>query len=152
MTLDLTLTARIGKAHVPFLRRSLLKAHPLLKSALVEMSVALVNDKTMSDLHVQFMDIQGPTDVLTFPLDFDPCGRVTSGEVVVCVPYAKRTAKQHGTDLKHELLLYALHGMLHLCGFDDRTDADFAKMHRKEDEILRRIGVGPVFKAQGGLR
>jgi ssRNA-specific RNase YbeY (16S rRNA maturation enzyme) len=44
-----------------------------------------------------------------------------------------------------ELLLYALHGMLHLSGFDDRTDRDFALMHRTEDSILESLGFAPVF-------
>ncbi len=46
---------------------------------------------------------------------------------------------------RNEVLLYALHGMLHLSGFDDRTDADFRKMHRMEDRLLARLGIGPVF-------
>ena len=47
------------------------------------------------------------------------------------------------------LLLYALHGMLHLCGFDDRTAAGFKRMHGTEDRILTRLGVGPVFAPAG---
>ena len=50
--------------------------------------LALVGDARMSALHEQFMGIEGPTDVLTFPIDHDPAGRVTSGEVIVCVPRA----------------------------------------------------------------
>jgi len=99
----------------------------------------------MADLHQQFMGLPGPTDVLTFPLDKDRRGRVTAGEVVLCVPEARRRARGHGVSVQQELLLYALHGMLHLCGFDDRTDAGFAAMHRTEDQILTQIGIGPVF-------
>jgi hypothetical protein len=51
--------------------------------------------------------------------------------------------------VERELLLYALHGMLHLAGFDDRTARGFATMHRTEDDILTRLGVGPVFSAPG---
>jgi rRNA maturation RNase YbeY len=99
----------------------------------------------MADLHEQFLSISGPTDVLTFPLESDGRGRVIAGEVVVCVPEARRRAKAEGVGVDRELLLYALHGMLHLSGFDDRTDAGFAAMHRTEDKILTAIGVGPVF-------
>jgi probable rRNA maturation factor len=101
----------------------------------------------MAELHQQFMGLPGPTDVLTFPLDKDARGRVTAGEVVICVSEARRRARAHGVPVEKELLLYALHGMLHLCGFDDRTDRDFAAMHRTEDQILTAIGVGPVFAA-----
>lgn len=55
------------------------------------------------------------------------------------------SARRLGHPMAHELLLYALHGLLHLSGFDDRTDSEFAAMHAREDEILTRLGVGPVF-------
>jgi probable rRNA maturation factor len=103
----------------------------------------------MAELHAQFMGIPSPTDVLTFPLDHDEKGSVIAGEVVVCVPEARRQAKARGVAVERELLLYALHGMLHLCGYDDRTDAAFRTMHRTEDRILTQLGVGPVFSAAG---
>jgi probable rRNA maturation factor len=143
--LNLEVTAETGKAYVPFLREKLLGAHKFLRPHLKELSLALVNDSTMLRLHQQFMSIRGPTDVLTFPIDEDARGRIISGEVVVCVPEARRQARVMGTPVGHELLLYALHGMLHLCSFDDRTAAGFQEMHRTEDEIFKRLGVGPVF-------
>jgi probable rRNA maturation factor len=145
-SLRLTLRADVasGKAYLPFLRKHLRAAHEMLRPPLRELSVALVGDKRMSDLHVQFMGIGGPTDVLTFPLD-EEAGGVTEGEVVVCVPEARRRAADHRTRLERELLLYALHGLLHLCGYDDRTPRAYTKMHRTEDQILSRLGVGPVF-------
>lgn len=103
----------------------------------------------MSRLHRKFMGIDSPTDVLTFELDHDPRGRVLTGEVIVCVSQATRQSRRRGIPLKHEVLLYALHGMLHLCGFDDRTDRDFKDMHRKEDEILETLGFGRVFEGKG---
>jgi probable rRNA maturation factor len=150
--LVLHITATTGPRFVPFLRRNLLRAHAILKPALSEMSLALVGDARMAKLHVQFMGIAGPTDVLTFPLDEDARGRVTSGEVVVCVPEALRRAKDHKELPERELLLYALHGMLHLCGYDDRTAADFRRMHRTEDKILTQLGIGPVFHTSTGAR
>jgi probable rRNA maturation factor len=117
----------------------------MLITSLTELSIALVNDAKMSQLHEEFLGIPGPTDVLTFELDENEKGSVTSGEVVICVPEAQRQAQQRGSSVERELLLYALHGMLHLSGFDDRTEAGYRKMHRKEDEILTQLGVGPVF-------
>lgn len=145
LPLHLTITAASGKPLVPYLRRHLRAAHAVLKPPLSELSLALVGDATMSDLHERFMGVPGPTDVLTFPLDEDARGRATAGEVVVCVPEARRRAGAEGTDLRREVLLYALHGVLHLCGYDDRKPADFARMHRTEDQILTRIGIGAVF-------
>ena len=121
----------------------------MLRPPLCELSLALVGDRRMAELHEQFLGIPGPTDVLTFPLETDRRGGVTAGEVVVCVPQASRRARTEGVSVERELLLYALHGMLHLAGFDDRTDPDFAAMHRTEDDILTRLGVGPVFSNAG---
>lgn len=105
----------------------------------------------MAALHRRFMGLTGPTDVLTFPLDTDARGRVTGGEVVVCVPEARRNSRRSGVPLRHELLLYALHGMLHLIGLDDRTEPAYRKIHRTEDRILMRLGIGSVFR-QGQSR
>lgn len=90
--------------------------------------------------------------MLTFELDHDDQGRVTSGEVIVCLPEARRQARRLSSTLQKELLLYALHGMLHLSGFDDRTARGYQAMHRKEDQILTRLGVGPVFAGGAGRR
>jgi probable rRNA maturation factor len=150
--LSLNIAATHGKAHAPYLRRHLRAAHRLLKPPLAELSLALVGDRKMSDLHREFMNVLGPTDVLTFPLDLDARGRPLSGEVVVCVPEARRQAKERNVPLERELLLYALHGLLHLCGYDDRTDRSFRAMHRTEDQILTRLGVGPVFEPTVGGR
>jgi probable rRNA maturation factor len=143
--LKLAIAPDVGAQYVPFLRRHLRAAHRIVRPVLKELSVAMVGDKKMSDLHQRFMGIAGPTDVLTFPLDADRRGRPVAGEVVVCVPEARRRAKAEGVPVERELLLYALHGMLHLCGYDDRTDASFRAMHRTEDQILTQLGVGPVF-------
>jgi rRNA maturation RNase YbeY len=146
-TLQLSVSADAGKRYVPFLKSNLLAAHHLLKPALSELSIALVDAQTMSQLHQQYMGDPSPTDVLTFELEHGARRQVTAGEVVVCVPVARREAKQRGTPVAIELLLYALHGMLHLCGYDDGTTAAYTKMHATEDQILKRLGVGPAFSA-----
>jgi rRNA maturation RNase YbeY len=142
---SLDISASTGKTHVAYLRAHLLRARKMLKTPLQELSLALVGDGRMAELHERFMNIPGPTDVLTFELDHDDNGRVVAGEVVVCVPFALQEAKRTSVPVRKELLLYALHGMLHLCGFDDRNEADFAQMHQREDDILKRLGVGAVF-------
>ena len=145
-TLRITISVRrTGTRYVPFLRRHLLAAHDILRPPLHELSVAVVGDRRMAALHEQFLGIPGPTDVLTFPMEEDRRGRISSGEVVICVPEARRQAKRNGVGVERELLLYALHGMLHLCGYDDRTAAAFRTMHATEDRILTQLGVGPVF-------
>lgn len=150
--LRLSVTAVTGATLAPYLRRHIAAAHAMLKPPLVELSIALVGDRRMAELHQQFLGVAGPTDVLTFPLEVDRRGRPLSGEVVVCVPEARRRGMAEGTGLRREVLLYALHGLLHLCGFDDRTRSGFAAMHRIEDAILTSLGIGPVFSAPRSSR
>ena len=147
--LALTISATTGARYVPFLHRHLPRAHRLLGSKLRELSVAVVGDKRMTQLHREFLTLDGPTDVLSFPLEFDSRGNVIGGEIVVCLPQARRQARKSGIAVADELLLYALHGLLHLCGFDDRTPLTYRAMHAQEDLILRRLGIGPIFAGSG---
>jgi probable rRNA maturation factor len=139
----LSISGKCGKSYVPFLRRHLREARRMLRCPLADLSVALVGDATMSNLHEKYLGESGPTDVLTFELDHDAKGRAIAGEVIVCVPQARRQAV--GGKFREEVLLCAVHGMLHLSGMDDRTQRGFAAMHRMEDKLLTRLGVGAVF-------
>src|SRR5439155_8506275 len=116
--LNLTITCETGREFVPFLWTNVRRAYAAWASKirqsqnmgptpmLRELSVALIGDRRMSALHQEFMGIAGTTDVLSFPLEADARGRVISGEVVVCIPQARRQAKIRQTAAKHELLLY----------------------------------------------
>ncbi|MBC8107210.1 MAG: rRNA maturation RNase YbeY [Anaerolineae bacterium] len=139
------MNAKTAKPFAAPIARQLRRAHRQLNPRLNELSVAFVGDERMRALHNQYTGLDSATDVLTFELDHDTRGKVLAGEVVVCVPEARRQAKLRGTRAQDEVLLYALHGMLHLCGFDDRTAAGFKRMHAMEDRILTQIGVGKVF-------
>lgn len=128
-----------------YLLQWLPSALELVSKPPTEISFALVGNAKMAALHERFMQIPGPTDVLTFELDHSADGAVTAGEIVLCVPYARREAARRGIDPQHELLLYALHGVLHLSGYDDLDSEGNAKMHAEEDRILQAIGIGAVF-------
>lgn len=145
---SLAITASAGKPFAPRLARMLRRARALAGGSVRELSVAIVGDGKMAELHQAFMGIDGPTDVLTFELEHDARGSVTSGEVIINVQEARRRAREHGTAVADELLLYAVHGMLHLSGYDDTTPRAYKKMHRREDEILTELGVGRVFAPQ----
>jgi rRNA maturation RNase YbeY len=138
-------TAHAGKRYAHRLRVLLPRARKYTRGPLAEVSVAIVGDRKMAALHESFLGIAGPTDVLTFELDHDRRGRVTAGEVVVNVQEATRRAREHDVGIGDELLLYAIHGLLHLSGHDDTTPSAFQKMHRTEDQILTKLGIGRVF-------
>jgi probable rRNA maturation factor len=113
-------------------------------------SVSIIRDAEMAALHARTMDIPTTTDVLTFDLrDGKPKSREGSPldlDTVICVDEARRRAKELGHGVDDEILLYALHSLLHVRGYDDTTAAEFKRMHAREDELLAQIGIGPVFE------
>jgi probable rRNA maturation factor len=95
---------------------------------LPNVSVWLISDRRMAQLHRQFLGQTGPTDILTFQ----------HGEIFISVETAKQHARVFANSLTRELQLYIVHGLLHLHGFDDRTPAGARKMKRIQERILSR--------------
>ncbi|NIM01344.1 MAG: rRNA maturation RNase YbeY [Acidobacteria bacterium] len=87
-------------------------------------SVCLVSDRRMRQLNREYRSVDSATDVLSFPGDSrpDPDGSLYLGDVVISVPTAARAAGLHGHTLACELQTLALHGYLHLLGYDHETD------------------------------
>ena len=109
-----------------------------------EVRVRVVDDATMSDLHARHSGVAGTTDVLTFDLRPMGLGPLDT-DIIVCLDEAARQAATRNHSPERELLLYALHGMLHCLGHDDHDEAAYARMHAAEDAVLTAIGVGPLF-------
>lgn len=118
--------------------------------------VLAVDDSRMVELHGRYSGDATTTDVLTFDLAADTdavgAGRDARGPAVdadvwVCVDEARRQAALLGHAATRELVLYAVHGLLHCLGFDDADDASFDRMHAAEDDLLTRAGLGAVFAA-----
>lgn len=109
-----------------------------------EISLAVVDDDTIHALNRRHLDHDWPTDVITFALS-EPEDPILAAELVVSAEMAARTAAASGSDPMAELTLYLVHGLLHLCGFDDQTDEDARAMRRREAETLARLGVPNVF-------
>ncbi len=108
--------------------------------------VLVVNDHRMIELHRQHSGESTTTDVLTFDLtETDDPSAPIEADIAVCIDEASRRARELGHAVERELLLYALHGVLHCVGYDDHTETGYAAMHAEEDRILRSIGVGAVF-------
>jgi probable rRNA maturation factor len=107
----------------------------------------IVSDTEMIQLHHQHGGELRTTDVLSFDLSEGGRGASIAADIVVCVDEAARQAAAFGHTLERELLLYAVHGVLHCAGFDDLAAGDYARMHAEEDRILNEIGVGATFSA-----
>ena len=129
-----------------FLTKNLLAAASVAGVTDGQIDITLVNDELMSQLHLQHKNDESTTDVLTIDLRANLLSKsVVEVDLILCVDEARRQAALRGHWIERELLLYAVHGMLHLVGYDDTTPTKATRMHRREDEILQAIGVGPAF-------
>jgi probable rRNA maturation factor len=111
-----------------------------------EISVAVLEDAAIRDLNRRHLRHDYPTDVLSFLLERDEFpgvrrARRIEGEVVVSAESALRRAAEFGWHPTWELLLYVVHGTLHLCGFDDQTTAQRRQMRARERSILKNWGM-----------
>jgi probable rRNA maturation factor len=125
-----------------------------------QMSVLFVDEQTITDLNARFLDGDGPTDVLAFPLDEeevasgrrpDEGGRgpgapadstdppIVVGDVVVCPTVAKQQADARGADIADELALLVVHGTLHLLSYDHAEEPDARRMQDREQTLLAKF-------------
>jgi probable rRNA maturation factor len=102
-------------------------------------SVAVVDDPTIHDLNRRYLEHDYPTDVLSFVLEDD--GRHLQGELVASADTAARNAVEYGWSAMDELLLYLVHGALHLVGHRDGEPAEIADMRRSEAFHLAKLGI-----------
>lgn len=101
-------------------------------------SVAVVDDPTIHRLNRQYLEHDYPTDVLSFVLDADEDS--LDGEIIVSAEMALSQADKFGWSAVEELLLYLIHGTLHLVGYDDLTPEDAAEMRAAEARYLQQLG------------
>ena len=116
----------------PLLRR-LKSSLPLLPrplpSNLPAIQFVLIDRATMTRVHGDFLGDSSETDVITFPY----------GEILVCPAVARDRAADYGFDVEQEVLLYALHGLLHLAGYDDKTPEAARSMARTQARFLKQV-------------
>jgi probable rRNA maturation factor len=108
-----------------------------------EISLAFVDNPTIHRLNQRYLQHDEPTDVLSFPLS-EPNAKRLAGELVIGAEVAKSQAASHGHDVQAELALYVIHGLLHLCGYDDETEAGARKMRDRERHYLRELGLPDI--------
>ncbi len=108
-----------------------------------EISLAFVDNPTIHCLNARYLKHDEPTDILTFPLS-EPDAKKLGGELVLGAEVAQLQAAERGHDVQTELTLYVIHGLLHLCGFDDHDDEDIRLMRERERHYLSRLGLPDV--------
>lgn len=117
-----------------------------------EVGITLTDEETIHQLNREWRGVDAPTDVLSFALADDeepmePTGVDASppevlGDVVICLPIALRQAVEYGHSSTRELLYLAVHGLLHLLGYDHQTTEDQRRMRALEEKFLVEAGWG----------
>jgi probable rRNA maturation factor len=110
-----------------------------------EVAVALVGDAAVRTLNRKYRRLDRPTDVLAFPAD-------GLGDIVIATGVAKRQAKDAGHSYSTELRVLALHGLLHLLGYDHHRPADRVRMTRLESRLRRKGGLRAGLIERGGSK
>jgi probable rRNA maturation factor len=108
-----------------------------------EISLAFVDNPTIHQLNKRYLGHDEPTDVLSFPLS-DSSSKKLVGELVIGAEMAQVEAASRGHDVQAELALYVIHGLLHLCGYDDKSPWAARKMRDRQRYYLKLLGFPPI--------
>jgi probable rRNA maturation factor len=106
-------------------------------------SVAIVDDATIHRLNREYLQLDEPKDVLSFVLDQNE--KTLEGEVVISAETAAAAAVRFHWSTADELLLYVIHGVLHLLGYDDQEPVALQKMRDRESHYLKALGLTPRY-------
>lgn len=116
------------------------------QSAEGDLTIVLTDDAQLRDLNRDYLGIDAPTDVLSFPAsETDPeTTRRYLGDILISVPRAEEQARTAGHPLEAEAQLLAVHGTLHLLGYDHAEADDKARMWKAQAEVLERLGLSEI--------
>ena len=111
-----------------------------------DLTIVLTDDDQLQQLNRKYLGIDAPTDVLSFPAaEMDPDSRrAYLGDVLISVPRAQAQAAAAGHPLESEVQLLAVHGVLHLLGFDHGQTEERARMWSVQNEVLGSIGLAGI--------
>jgi probable rRNA maturation factor len=111
-----------------------------------ELSIILTNDARLHELNLNYLAVDAPTDVLSFPAsETDPeTGARYIGDILISMPRAQAQAEAAGHPLESEVQLLVVHGVLHLLGQDHAQADEKARMWRAQAEILEALGLGQI--------
>ena len=106
-----------------------------------ELSMRIVDEAEMIELNHQYRDKQKSTNVLSFPADIPPELEINLlGDIAICAPVIEREASEQGKALEAHYAHMAIHGVLHLAGYDHIDEADAEQMEALEIDVLSRLG------------
>jgi len=111
-----------------------------------DLSIVLTDEAQLHELNRDYLDVDAPTDVLSFPAsETDPeTARRYFGDILISVPHAEEQARAAGHALEAEIQLLTVHGTLHLLGYDHAEAEEKARMWKAQAEILERLGLAEI--------
>lgn len=119
-----------------------------LESAPVDadMTIVLTDDKQLRELNLEYLGVDSPTDVLSFPAsESDPeTGTIYLGDILISIPRAAQQAQAAGHPVEAEVQLLVVHGTLHLLGHDHAGAEEKARMWNAQAEVMSRLGLSYV--------
>ncbi len=126
--------------------RAALEHHASREAPDSELTIVLTDDARLKELNRDYLGIDAPTDVLSFPAsETDPeTGARYIGDILISIPRAKSQAKAAGHPLESEVQLLVVHGVLHLLGHDHADAEEKARMWKAQREILIQLGLGSI--------
>ena len=140
MEIQINVQVETDEIHKQELEKKAKKILSALGYTEVELSIALVDEELMTELNERYRGKKKPTNVLSFSMsegEFPHLHPEVLGDVVICVPVAKKEAEESGLTVDERITELLIHGILHLFGFDhERSDEDDKKMRKKTEEIL----------------
>lgn len=133
---------------LPWVERCLRRAAEIEQVPLAEVSVTVVDDEEIHQLNQEYRQVDRPTDVLSFP-QLEPGEDwnlgdeipVPLGDLVISLPQAEEQAKRYGHSLEREMGFLAVHGFLHLLGYDHGTEEEEAEMFSRQEAVLSQVGL-----------
>ncbi|MBN2908536.1 rRNA maturation RNase YbeY [Polycladomyces sp. WAk] len=151
ITIDLNVETDLTesqRAALVWIERCLAAGAEIEQLPSAEVSVTLLDNEAIRRLNHEYRDVDRPTDVLSFPLwepdeewettDGEP---VPLGDIFISIPRAVEQAAEYGHSFERELGFLAVHGFLHLLGYDHGTEAEEKEMFTRQEEILERVGL-----------
>ena len=109
---------------------------------ITEMSLSFVSKEEIQEINRDYRGKDVPTDVISFALNDELEDEINSiGDVIICVDIAHEQAKEYEHSFDREIGFLAVHGFLHLLGYDHMTEEDEKEMFGKQDEILDKFGL-----------
>ncbi|RLT08719.1 MAG: rRNA maturation RNase YbeY [Planctomycetota bacterium] len=141
------------------LTRALQRALQIEQVAAAVLSISIVDNKAIHQINREHLQHDYPTDVISFQLDFAftdeapkdapanlrAAGAMIEGEIIASAEMAAEMAVSGQWTAMHELTLYVIHGLLHICGYDDLSAEEKVIMRMRECAILNDLGLNPVY-------